>query len=503
MPALVHLHHSGDPVPFPFPVDWPHSNYFHILYSDYIFCLYGMPFARWQGVMISQPIHFCASLVRSAWENLTSAFSGRNLSIALVPVFAIVPNPVQAVADAPLAGESALVVMIAGLAGLLGLSAALLYRHMHREEERSQSRAQNAEAELRALLMMTDEAVLVLDPDGTVREANPASEEFFAHSLDQFPGMPLTGLIAQPLCLSELTKYGPVNFETTAIRHGGEYPKVEMLLSPVEFGGITSYVALVHDSKGAVPSGISRISESPDLSKPVEKFTHDLNNELTTIIGNLSLILMSPPSDPANQERILNAKRTAVRAHALTQGLQQLASGEDNQSNTTDESPATERTIVRMPNPNISGSPSANSISTPPASHTPRILVLDDEDAICALVATALNSMGFEVTEATSAAHALRACTDAMKEGNAYDLVISDLSLPGDMSGSDAVSRLRDIDPRIKAIVSSGYENDPIMSDCQKHGFAAAMAKPYDIAKLGRTVREVLSSSVADIRKTA
>ena len=453
--------------------------------------------------MHNQPIHFSASFFRDTWRNFTRAFPGRSLGTALVPVFATAPHPVHAITDVPFVSESTLVAIIAGLTGLLGLSAAILYRHMHRQEECSQSRAQNAEAELRALLMLTDEAVLVLDPDGTVRAANPASEEFFGHSLDQFPGMPLTRLITQPLCLSELTKFGPVNFETTAAKHGGEYHKVEMLLSPVEFRGRTSYVALVHDSKEAVSPGISRISDSSDLTKPVEKFTHDLNNELTTIIGNLSLILMSSPSDPLNQERILNAKRTAVRAHALTHRLQQLASGEDSRTDTTDESPATERTIVRMPNPNISASSGPSPISTPPAPHTPRILVLDDEDAICALVATALNSMGFEVTEATSAAHALRACADALKQGHAYDLVISDLSLPGDLSGSEAVTRLRDIDPRIKAIVSSGYENDPIMTDCRRHGFAAAIAKPYDIAKLSRTVREVLSSGAAEIRKTA
>ena len=450
--------------------------------------------------MFSQPIQSSLAVLRGSWRKLRPRFSGKNFNRALLPVFAAAPYPAELIEGAPITGESVLIAVLAGLAGILGISAGLLYRHMHRAEECTRSRAQNAEAELRALLLMTDEAVLVLDPDGTVRTANPAAEEIFDRPLDQFSGMPLTDLIAQPLCLTELTKHGPVNFETMARRSGGEFPKVEMLLSPVEFGGRTSYVALVHDSKAAAQPGEGTKPALPDLAKPVGKFTHDLNNELTTIIGNLSLILMSTPSDPANHERIVSAKRTAVRAHSLSQKLQALAAGDEIETGTPDSAPATAPTIVRMPPPSASPAIPPNKSAAP---HKPRILILDDEEAICALLATALNAMGFDVTEATSVRLALGACESALNEGKPFDLVISDLSLPGDMSGKEAVARIHAIDPRVKAIVSSGYDADPVMSDCRNHGFDAAIAKPYDIGKLARTVREVLATRDEAIRKSA
>ena len=72
-------------------------------------------------------------------------------------------------------------------------------------------------------------------------------------------------------------------------------------------------------------------------------------------------------------------------------------------------------------------------------------------------------------------------------------MVISDLTIPGGMGGEEAVRRLHEIDPDVKAIVSSGYAMDPVMSEFRAHGFCAMIAKPYEIASLGRVVAEVLA----------
>lgn len=412
---------------------------------------------------------------------------------------ALLQPPVEAAANATTPAESFLMMALAISAGILGLSASLLYRHMHRVEENVRTRAENAEAELRGLLLMTDDAVLLIAADGTLRAGNPAAEEVFGRSSDDFVGKPLTELIAQPLCLTELTKNGPVNFETTARRPGEEYARVEMLISPVELNGRTSYMTLVRESRmGMAKDSERQTSPGKDFTKALEKFTHDLNNQFTSIIGNLSLILMNPPNDPTNYERILNAKKTALRAQALSQNLQTLVAGNPPSDNAWETERSAPCTIVPMP---VVTQPLP--VAAPAAPRKARILVLDDEEAICGLVAAALNSMSFEVTEASSVRIALRACEDAERDGRPYELVISDLCLPGDVSGSDAVRQLRAISPDIKAIVSSGYDNDPIMCDCRKHGFAAALAKPYEISKLGRTVREVLAAGSTDTRKTA
>ena len=124
-----------------------------------------------------------------------------------------------------------------------------------------------------------------------------------------------------------------------------------------------------------------------------------------------------------------------------------------------------------------------------------RILVLDDEDAICALVTCALEPLGYAVTEAYDSLMAIKLYEDAIKVGKRFDLVISDLTIPGGMGGLEALKKLREIDPNVRAIVSSGYAMDPIMSDFRKHGFCGMIAKPYEIDALGRAVSDALAEA--------
>jgi CheY-like chemotaxis protein len=78
------------------------------------------------------------------------------------------------------------------------------------------------------------------------------------------------------------------------------------------------------------------------------------------------------------------------------------------------------------------------------------------------------------------------------KSSDPYDLVVVDLTVPGGMGGKEAIDILRQSDPNIRAIVSSGYSNDPIMANYQKHGFIGVVAKPYTVIELSEAVRQAL-----------
>jgi len=131
----------------------------------------------------------------------------------------------------------------------------------------------------------------------------------------------------------------------------------------------------------------------------------------------------------------------------------------------------------------------------PTAPTNARVLVLDDEEAICALVQCALEPLGYEVVAAQDAATAIQLYEEAFKAGRRFDVVISDLTIPGGMGGQEAVRRMQEIDPKVRAIVSSGYAMDPVMSKFRDHGFCAMIAKPYEIDALGRVVGEVLAQA--------
>ncbi len=126
---------------------------------------------------------------------------------------------------------------------------------------------------------------------------------------------------------------------------------------------------------------------------------------------------------------------------------------------------------------------------------TGRVLVVDDEEAIRALVDFTLGHLGYEVTQAECALEGVNIYREKLEAGQRFDLVILDLTLPGGMGGKEALKKLIEIDPTVNAIVSSGYATDATMSRYQDYGFRGVIAKPYEAAELGKIVHDTIISS--------
>lgn len=67
-----------------------------------------------------------------------------------------------------------------------------------------------------------------------------------------------------------------------------------------------------------------------------------------------------------------------------------------------------------------------------------------------------------------------------------------DLTIKGGMGGKDAIMHIRKLDPSVQAIVSSGYSNDPVMSDPIRYGFNDILQKPYTIQEIKEKLAKVL-----------
>ena len=121
-----------------------------------------------------------------------------------------------------------------------------------------------------------------------------------------------------------------------------------------------------------------------------------------------------------------------------------------------------------------------------------KILIMDDEDSVREVAGEMVKSFGYSAEFAKDGAGAIDLYGKALKSEEPFAAVIMDLTIPGGMGGKEAIKELLKIDPKVKAIVSSGYSNDPIMSDCKKYGFVGVVAKPYKISELGKTLKEII-----------
>lgn len=124
-----------------------------------------------------------------------------------------------------------------------------------------------------------------------------------------------------------------------------------------------------------------------------------------------------------------------------------------------------------------------------------RILLMDDEDAVRKAACLMLKGIGYEVVAAREGRETIALFRKALESGQPFVAVILDITIPGGMGGKETNRQLIEIDRNVKTIVSSGYSNDPIMSEYKDHGFSGVLAKPYRVEELSETVARMIETA--------
>jgi two-component system, cell cycle sensor histidine kinase and response regulator CckA len=124
-----------------------------------------------------------------------------------------------------------------------------------------------------------------------------------------------------------------------------------------------------------------------------------------------------------------------------------------------------------------------------------KILLMDDEKIVRKALKKILETLGFKVEPVKEGKEALLKYKENLKNKQPFDVVILDLTVPGGMGGKETIKKLLEIDPNVKALVSSGYSNDPVMAKYKDYGFKGIIVKPYDASALSEAVGKLLEES--------
>lgn len=123
-----------------------------------------------------------------------------------------------------------------------------------------------------------------------------------------------------------------------------------------------------------------------------------------------------------------------------------------------------------------------------------KILVMDDELEIREVLYSMLTHLGYKVELSKDGLEAINLYKNSMFSNEPFDAIIMDLTIPGGMGGEEAIKHLIKIDPKIKALVSSGYSSGGVMANYEKHGFKGVINKPYTLEELSNALNNLLSS---------
>ena len=173
----------------------------------------------------------------------------------------------------------------------------------------------------------------------------------------------------------------------------------------------------------------------------------------------------------------LSICRSIVQKHG---GTVDISSQEGRGTTVTFYLPAMERAVEKKP-------PAGDSISG-----NGRILVMDDEENLRKMIGAVLKRLQYEVELAEDGERAVEIYRAAMEKGRPFKGVILDLTIRGGMGGQETLKRLLQIDPRVNAIVASGYSEDPVMKNHAEFGFKGALTKPFFIDELKKVLSGVV-----------
>ncbi len=123
-----------------------------------------------------------------------------------------------------------------------------------------------------------------------------------------------------------------------------------------------------------------------------------------------------------------------------------------------------------------------------------RVLLLDDDEQLCAAVMRAHEELGYSISATTSEEQLLLRYQSAWSAGSPFDVAILDMTIPGGKGGIDMARKIQQINPQARIVLSTGYVQSPDMANFRALGFVACLNKPYTVSEFRNAVEQALAA---------
>ncbi|MDD5263052.1 MAG: response regulator [Methylacidiphilales bacterium] len=202
------------------------------------------------------------------------------------------------------------------------------------------------------------------------------------------------------------------------------------------------------------------------------QWVHDLNNRLAGMRLNVLLARMQIKSKD---------RKLAGLLRDIEAGCNQMAALLEQRPGLTASSTA--RQIV---------SEEPSSVKT--RKKRGRVMLMDDNEFLRGSLPKILREVGFQVEIAPSGEACIKLFNELAGKGKKIDAFILDVKVPGGLGGIETLARLREINPEVRAIASSGYSETDVMSNYKRYGFNAALNKPFRVQELVQLLDNLIAS---------
>jgi CheY-like chemotaxis protein len=266
-----------------------------------------------------------------------------------------------------------------------------------------------------------------------------------------------------------------------------------------ESGAITQRIVIIHDMTE------QRLAEQAlsDIKAMTRKAGHDLNNMITGLIVNLSLLNGAGFSDQQRESCLtdaLDAARDGARTtRQLLDAINGRAAFDMEAIEEYQEAVAASRETEDSAKPRVyrdtSPARSVKERFTSEDGDRGALLVLDDDEKLLRMMSGFLEHAGYTVSATTDPKDAISLYREMMADGRCYDLVILDLSIDERKQGLATLEAMQAIDPDVRAIAHSGHAFADVMTNPRAHGFLAAVQKPTPLSELAALIDALLKAA--------